>query len=118
MNWPGKLIRETETISVYTDDGVETTDIYGNVTYEELPPVSIQGCVIVPATQDELRQPGREYALRGYDVYMPWASAHFVDSSSRVRWDGFEWVVEGDVRKWKNPYSGTRFALFRIERAD
>lgn len=117
MSLPGKLMRFTDTIYVYSDDGVESVDIYGDVTYEELPPVPISGCVVVPATMDELHEPGRNWSLAGYDVFMPTASAHYVDSSSRVRWDGLEWAVEGEVRKHRNPYTGTNFVQFRIERA-
>ena len=117
MSLPGKLLRFTDTVHVYSDDGVEEVDIYGNVTYQELPPVAVKGCVVLPATMDELHQPGRDWTLAGYDVFMPTASAHLVDSSSRVRWDGLEWVVEGEPRRWRNPYTGTNFVQFRIERA-
>ena len=108
----------TETISVFSGDGIEHVDVYGNVTYEELPPVTVSGCVILPSTMDELHAPGRDWVLKGYDVYVPYAFAHLVDSTSRVRWDNVEWAVEGDVRNWKNPYTGTRFAVFRMERAE
>lgn len=114
---PGRLLRHTDTISVFSDDGIEEVDIYGNVTYEEFPPVDVHGCVVVPATMDEHHEPGRNWAVAGYDVYVPAASAHLITEFSRIRWDGRVWDVEGEVRKWKNPYTGTSFGLFRVERA-
>lgn len=114
---PGRLLKHTDTISVFSNDGIEHTDIYGDVVYEDLPPVSISGCVVVPATMDELYEPGRSWVLSGYDVYAPSSSAHLIDPLSRVRWDNRMWEVEGEVRKWSNPYTGTSYVRFRIERA-
>lgn len=113
----GRLLRYTDTISVFSDDAVEHVDIYGDVVYEDLPPVTIQGCLVVPATMDELYEPGRNWVLSGYDVYAPITSAHLIDHTSRVRWDNQMWDVEGEVRKWKNGYTGTQYVRFRIERA-
>lgn len=114
---PGRLLKYTDTISVFSEDVIEHTDIYGDTVYEDLAPVTITGCVVVPATMDELQEPGRQWTLSGYDVYAPFTSAHLVEPSSRVRWDGRLWEVEGEVRKWRNPYTGTSYVRFRIQRA-
>lgn len=114
---PGRLLKHTDEISVFSDDVIEHTDIYGDVVYEDLPPVTIEGCVVVPATMDELYEPGRSWTLSGYDVYAPITSSHLIDSTSRVRWDNKMWEVEGEARRWKNPYTGTAYVRFRIERA-
>lgn len=85
--------------SVEVLGGAGTTDRYGNDVTDWSSPTAatVEGCRLVPVPGDEVL----DRVTRRWVLFAPLDAA--ITATSRVRWAGVTYDVDGEVRRWTSP---------------
>jgi hypothetical protein len=102
------------TITVVRPTWVE--DAYGDLQPTGPPTFTdIEGCAVAPRSSSDVTEPARQGVLIGLTVYAPIGSD--IQPTDRIDYDGNSFEIDGDIGKWRSPFSpivdGIEFALRR-----
>lgn len=89
---------------------VETTDRYGNITYDydAGETTTAEDVAVQPEVQQETGLgEARATVITGWRVYTAPGRDLAVHPVDRVRWNGLELDVVGEVARWADPLLGT-----------
>ncbi len=79
-----------------------TTDRYGNETHDWSTPdeLPITGCDVQPLAGPE-DTVDRQQVTRRWVLFAP--AAADITAADRIRWDGDDYDIDGEVRPWRSP---------------
>lgn len=77
---------------------------------------TIRGCAVAPRTSADVTEPARQGIVVGLTVYAP-ATVELDAVTDQIRVDGAVYDIEGEVGRWRSPWTrlrGLQVSLRRV----